>query len=487
MLPLRRPSGRPVLALTAAVLACLTIVVVKDTPDAGARPDTVPSPTATTSVVTVKVGSDRTGTNTVGPLAGTTLKLFATEGAATPVADAWATCVSDADGDCNFVVPNTNVGGANRNARFWVRQTAAPAGYFMSPSLRTGNGDGSGSQANTYQFQTPALQSGNTYRSTTDFMFSNQSTRTASGGVWQQSRNNPLLPQQCGLDVAIVMDLSGSVGSALPNLKQAAGTFIDALVGTPSRVALFSFGTNSPAAGGANLPDLMPVSTAAGADVVKAHYAGWTVGGGTNWDRGMWAVAAAAPQYELTVVITDGNPTYFSSPAQGSGNFTRFREVENGIFSANALQAEGGRSLAIGVGSGVSGDTGLNLRAISGPTLFDGTNGDTADYYQTSDYAAAGKALRDLALGRCQGTLSIVKMIVPAGTTGEDVTGAVPASAGWQFDASTSTPRPSAACRPARPPPTRAPVRSRSASTSRVGPTAHSSTSPRSSTPATTW
>ena len=85
--------------------------------------------------------------------------------------------------------------------------------------------------------------------------------------------------------------------------------------------------------------------------------------------------------FDVAVVITDGNPTFYGA-GEGPGNRTRFREVENGIFSANAVKAEGTRVIAFGVGDGVdSAGSGLNLRSISGPTL-------NSDYYQTDDYAA---------------------------------------------------------------------------------------------------
>ena len=61
-------------------------------------------------------------------LAGVELGLFDGPTAGTPVAG-FGTCVSDADGDCSFVVPETDVGGANRDARFYVRQITAPAPY----------------------------------------------------------------------------------------------------------------------------------------------------------------------------------------------------------------------------------------------------------------------------------------------------------------------------------------------------------------------
>ncbi|WP_413774935.1 hypothetical protein [Actinocorallia sp. A-T 12471] len=259
-----------------------------------------------------------------------------------------------------------------------------------------------------------------------------------SSGVWQQSRVNPALPDQCGLDVALLLDLSGSVGGALPALKGAADQFADALVGTPSRMALFSFNSDAPATGGSNHPELVSVSTQDGADAFKAQYAGWTVGGGTNWDQGLWRIAQASQQYDLVVIITDGNPTYFDDRTGDGGN-TRVAEVEGGIFSANAVKAKGSRLIALGVGGGVTGVTALNLRAISGTSAYDGTNAATADYFQTSDYAAAGEALRRLILQQCAGSVSVTKLLVPSANVGDDVTGAIPAGAGWQFDGATTT------------------------------------------------
>lgn len=372
------------------------------------------------------------------------LALYASDDATAPVNDTWAQCTSDTDGDCSFVVPDTGAGGGNAGRRYHVRQVAdgVPDGWYTNPALRTGAGSGSGSVESPYRFRTPALEGGRTYSSTGDFMFSTDyaaNPYVASGGIWQQSRDNPDLPDSCGLDVALVLDLSASVGSALPALKAAADGFTDALAGTPSRMALFSFDRGSPNTGTANHPGLMPVSTQAGADTFKDLYADWTLGSGTNWDQGLYAAARAEPHYDAVVVLTDGNPTYWNDPRTGDGSHTHFADTEGGIFAANAVKAEGSRVVAVGVGRGVEGVSGLNLRAISGPEAFDGTNPTTADHYQTDDFAGAGEALTELALGNCAGTLSVVKQIVPEDNTGEDVTGATPAGGGWEFTATTST------------------------------------------------
>ncbi len=75
----------------------------------------MPVPTATSSVITVKVGSDRTAITGVTNLAGVVLLLnngvdgpngVRPDGVA-GTADGWAKCTSDAQGDCSFTVPNT--------------------------------------------------------------------------------------------------------------------------------------------------------------------------------------------------------------------------------------------------------------------------------------------------------------------------------------------------------------------------------------------
>ncbi|WP_435134731.1 vWA domain-containing protein [Actinacidiphila sp. bgisy144] len=406
------------------------------------QPRAVPAPGPDSSVVTVRTGGDRDpATDTVLPLAGVRLALFRDADAADPIDAPWAQCTSDADGDCNFVVPQTGAGEAENGSVLTVRQLAAPAGWYTNPVLRTGPGSGSNSVASPYEFQTPALEGGATYRSTREFMYSSSnSLPTRSGGIWQSSRDNPPLPQSCGLDVAVVLDLSASVGSQLPALKAATDAFTDALTGTPSRLALFSFDQASPATSvDANHPELRSVSTPAGAAAFKSLYADWTLGKGTNWDRALHAVAQAPEHYDATVVLTDGNPTRFGS-LHGDGANTHFIDVENGIFSANSVKAQDTRVIALGVGSGVAGLSGLNLRAISGPTAFDGGNTTAADYFQTTDYGQAADQLRALALEHCTGSLTVVKQIAPEDTTGEDVTGAEPAGPGWTFDASTTTP-----------------------------------------------
>lgn len=437
-----RRSVRLAAASVAALAGAVALAIGLGGPD-GAR-SAVPSPGAGDAVITVKVGGARNvGLNTVGPVDGVTLQLYEGSGNAPGAAVAqgdWGTCTSDPEGDCSFAVPDA--GGANRDRRFWIQQAGTATGTFQVPSLVTST-NGSTFTSTPYRVRTGTqLRAGQTYSSAANFMV-NGSGVLASSGIWPTALDNPPFPQACGLRVALVVDLSYSVqiAGALPNLRQAASEFTDALVGTPSSVGLFTFGTKAPAEGAANANvSLTPVSTTEGAQVVKDRINGLqifpTSPEYTNWDRGLFQVAQSLDVYDVTIVLTDGAPTRFGpfSPggsASGSGSSTRFSEVEHSIFSANAVKAEGTRVIAVGIGDGVSGAPD-NLRAVSGPVSGAADPADN-DYYQ-ADWAEVADVLRDVALAGCSGSITVVKEVVPAANIPGDVTGAMPA-AGWEFNA----------------------------------------------------
>src|SRR5690348_593975 len=91
------------LAVTAAIAAPLLMTApLTSMPTARAA---VPTPTASTAVVHLAVGAERTTAQTLAPLAGVRFGLFADQPTAVgPSGDTTQppayTCVSDADGDC---------------------------------------------------------------------------------------------------------------------------------------------------------------------------------------------------------------------------------------------------------------------------------------------------------------------------------------------------------------------------------------------------
>ncbi|MFD8334451.1 VWA domain-containing protein [Streptomyces solisilvae] len=453
--------------LTASVLGVLCGLVLVSGPGGAAVAD-VPDPTDSTAVVNVSVGADRDTATTITPLAGVTFGLFSAQPTEYEPFDGYTTgtplytCVSDADGDCSVEVP-VGAGGITPGTRLWVAPVAGPSGWYANPVFQTAPLTGAAGRVQTrHVFQTPPLYAGQTYRSgsggfmsdpgtqtTPPSTISQYTTRVASGGVWPLSRVNPDLPTQCGLKVAFVVDLSASVQGSVTALKSAADSFVDALRGTPSQAALFTFSTDSPAVNAGPNSGLMPVATTADANRFKQLYSGWTestANGYTNWDRGLGAVAAVNESddpdehFDLAIVLTDGNPTAFGPQGPGypqPAGFTRFREMENAIASANRVKAEDTRIVSVGVGDGLDQGATANLRAISGRTAYDGTDIAEADFIQAADYAEVGRDLHDLVLSACAPSISVIKQIVPHGGTADD---AYTPAEGWQFTAEPDNP-----------------------------------------------
>ena len=135
-------------------------------------------------------------------------------------------------------------------------------------------------------------------------------------------------------------------------------------------------------------------------------------------------------QFDIAVVITDGNPTVYGN-AEGPGNYTRFREVENGIFSANAVKTREHPD------AGVRGRR-RHRRRRRQPRAPSPARRLNSDYFQTSNFGQVGTILRNLALGSCTGSVTVIKQVVPNTAPPGSITGATPAG-GWTFGATTTT------------------------------------------------
>lgn len=424
--------------------------------------------------IVVNVGAIR-GSSSVSGLAGVQLSLYTSSASSpdapgSPVGQAWSTCTSDASGHCTFVVPNAGTGpsntkGENNGKRFWVVQTAAPADYYLNTTLITGNNTNSGGDRFTqtpYVYRTPALTGSGTItlpsltgmpdQSTTGAPLSSTTTSTsnrwATGGVLPVSQANNRVQATCqaGLTVGILFDLSSSMSTnnneGLNGAKAAGKALVDALADTGSKLALYTFGTNAPKSSGtdgANYPTLTTV-TSANASTFKGYIDGYTASGGsinyTNWDRGLWQLADSANEFDIVVVLTDGNPTVYgpNATAPSSGNaWTTNRHVEEAIFSANALKNKDTQILAFGVGDGISAVTGDNLRAISGTLEWTGTGSIASyDYAKTNDWALVASQLKALAAGlTCKVPITVTKYE-------ELLSGTTQLGQGWTFSATKS-------------------------------------------------
>lgn len=415
-----RVSDRRLRRLAAAGAALAAVALGLTLASQSDRSGAAPGPNNAT--LTIQKGGDRETAQGVDGLAGATFDFFAGDAGTPPAANAspTASCVTAADGQCSVDVPGRTGGGTGNNQQgYWIRERTAPAGFAIAQQLGTATTASSPSTPVNYNLVFTGNVANNTGRT-----FPEASTGStnllARGSFWADLRDNPALPGECGLNIALLIDNSGSIGGDAQNVKNAANGFVDALTGTPSQIALYTFSTNAQARLGST-----PVSDVAGANTVKASINSIPApSGSTNWDQGLFQIAAASTVYDAVIFLTDGNPTvYGPPPAQGPSARTRVREVENGVFSANAIKAEGTKIVTVGVGAGVAGNP-VNLRAVSGPVA--GT-----DYVQT-DYAQLAQVFRDLALKTCSGTVSVVKKVIPPNGTVAD---AVPAG-GWTFTGS---------------------------------------------------
>ncbi|MCR2825102.1 SpaA isopeptide-forming pilin-related protein, partial [Microbacterium sp. zg.Y909] len=386
------------------------------------------------STLVLSKGGERTGAQTVGPLAGATFSVYSggtdTEPDTDP-ANLVGTCVTAADGLCEVTVAS--------GAQYWIIETAAPPGYRIVDSFDVGE---TTITQQPYRLRTAVIPPGETVAYPQQVTGS--SNNLARGTQWANAAENPQVAQTCGLRVGLLVDLSNSLQASQQDLRNAAAGFVDTLEGTPSSIGIWTFAGGAPAAGAANttLP-LTPVSTASGAATVRNKANGLTVVNtgdwrqGTNWDQGLWQVtqASAADTLDVVLVLTDGSPTFYGPPGTGTGGApsgpgsrTRIVEMENAVFSANALKIERGTSVVgVGIGPASAGEE-QNLQAISGPT-------EGQDYFLVDDYEDLRRFLEERALGECAGTVNVTKLVIPSDG---DIADATP-SAGWTFGATSET------------------------------------------------
>jgi uncharacterized repeat protein (TIGR01451 family) len=232
---------------------------------------------------------------------------------------------------------------------------------------------------------------------------------------------NPALADHCDMRMAISLDLSNSVTA--PQLTAAraelAGLAGD-LQGYPVQFAVHTFASNAPATtAAANQP--LPLTSLATADGVAAFDA-YVQGvqrpaqaqGGTNWDRAFAAVAASAEQYDAMLLVTDGNPTQYASPAQGPGSSTNQATIDAAVRSANDVKAEGTRVIPIGVQDNLAGQALADFREhvaqVSGPT-------EGSDYY-LAGFTGLRSTLVDIVNATCASVDLQKTGTLAAGATG---------------------------------------------------------------------
>ena len=234
---------------------------------------------------------------------------------------------------------------------------------------------------------------------------------------------NPDLPQQCGLDMTLIIDRSGSIGSANTTMSSAANALVSGLAGTGSQVQVISFSRTATALADGNgdsdnddLADLEFVP-AESLTVPTFPSDGWT-----NWDDALeMARRSPAGIAPLTVVLTDGNPTAYNnatpnghggSTTAGSSSSVEATALARAQVESNALKAAGSHILAVGIGSGINT---ANLRAISGDEQI--TTGGSVDFaegdWTVVQFNQLKTLLEDFVKELCAPSINVTKTEVP--------------------------------------------------------------------------
>ena len=245
---------------------------------------------------------------------------------------------------------------------------------------------------------------------------------------------NPPLGQACGLDIALVIDSSGSIDSTeLTQMKNAFKGFVDAfLPGTPTQFSVTEFDSVAS----------VELAFSGNATTIKNTIGNAVSGGTTNWDD---ALAKAASTFDprpakpnLVVFASDGNANTWGNPGNYDGETAAMPPA---IEEANAIKAAGTRIIALGIGDDLDVE---NLKAISGSNVAPpATVDETADVI-LADFDTLAAALSDLANELCGGKILVQKQLDTDGDGDIDLDGSQPniALEGWNFDVNGSPSNP---------------------------------------------
>ena len=130
-------------------------------------------------------------------------------------------------------------------------ETKAPDGWATIDSIGAGSSSSAGT-ARSYRWNVSVDAGGTVQVPTTSIVNGTQTwpdRPTRSNGTpwrWANVKDNVPPVEKCGVTVAMLFDLSGSIGSNFPSVQSAATQFVDDLTGTPTKIALFTFARNSP-------------------------------------------------------------------------------------------------------------------------------------------------------------------------------------------------------------------------------------------------
>jgi len=206
---------------------------------------------------------------------------------------------------------------------------------------------------------------------------------------------NPNLDASCGINVALLVDSSGSIGSHGSEVYSAYKAVLKGLAGTGSYATVVDY------SGGASLEHGWKVINNAN----DFDYS-YSVGGMTNWTAAFGAIPGGRTP-DLIIMFSDGNPN------DGGG-------ISGAIGPANGYKGAGAHILGVAIGSSIDLD---NFRAITDgtgsilgpPPAITGSTIKSYDIIQSS-FSNLEKAMNQVASALCDGHINVTKLVdgIPA-------------------------------------------------------------------------
>lgn len=253
-------------------------------------------------------------------------------------------------------------------------------------------------------------------------------------------RPNPGLPARCGIDVMLILDSSGSIGTGgAATVRTAVREFLTALEGTGSEVSIVDFNT----AATRPVPYTVVSSTTI-ADIFNPYLNNkYKSGGTTNWEDAFQRVVEAnavpgGPVADLALFITDGDPNTYNNASGGTtyltpdGNVTVMRRA---VTQADLVKGDGSHVFALGVGAALGNlSSEQRLTAVSGTDKYPVPVGNfsQADYGIVNNIDDLPDALREFATELCKGSLTVTKLV-------DEGDGAYRPDPGWNFSLTVDT------------------------------------------------
>ncbi len=217
------------------------------------------------------------------------------------------------------------------------------------------------------------------------------------------SVQNPALDQSCGLDIALVMDSSGSIDRGeLRQMKDAFIGFVDVfLPDTPTQFSVVDFDTSA----------TLLRNFTGDQSLIESAINTPTSRGATNWEAGLLEAQGSfdpRPNPNLVVFASDGEPNKYGDN-QGPGNGLDPAALNAAIEVANGIKASGTRIITLGIGGGGGPFFWGGYDEINSDSLIAISSQDA--YYEVDGFDDLAQTLSNLASQLCGGTITARKVI----------------------------------------------------------------------------